>query len=688
MSVSAYADLEIRIQGKREGLYPVEITFNGDQEFPVGSLDPAKRPKGIDGDDPKLVGESLFNWLFDDEKLKIAWAEARGQQSARRIRLRIDEDAKDLHPEPWELLRDPGGAAGPQDLTADSRTPFSRYLAISAVPGKPVFARPVKVLVAVADPAELEDQGFSDLKGETEVAALEEALKRAKLQDPSNGPSLKLTRLEGACTLEALRLELKKGYHVLHFIGHGAWPDIRKPGFLYFAKYDSNKELRPVTAEEFAAMVRRQIDDAGQDEDRLRLVYLSTCQSAKRDPLNPFRGVAPELVKCGVPAVVAMQNDVATTTAIEFSRAFYAALVEHGQIDRAMNSARDGRLTAKDKGAGIPVLFMRLRNAELFGKRGVLSGGLSPTDWQILCDRIARGKCTPILGPGVATGLLPASASLSTSLAASRNYPFDDKENLRRVTQFLSRLGDPDWREALQDRLAASLNHYLPGRPGLSRISELKLEQWVELASEFETEIHQQLASLGLPLYLTTNFDPFLSLALKAQKREVRDFAIRWRERVEEPPNMAQPSPESPVVLHLFGQDSDPESMVLTEDDHLDYLTRMSRDHDLLMPRSVEALLNKNTLLFLGYKLEDLDLKVILRGLLNYLDVRKYDRVQLAVQLENDRENENLKLELQKYLTASLRPYFSADSPIGIYWGSAHQFMNELSNQMGRPKNG
>ena len=74
------------------------------------------------------------------------------------------------------------------------------------------------------------------------------------------------------------------------------------------------------------------------------------------------------------------------------------------------------------------------------------------------------------------------------------------------------------------------------------------------------------------------------------------------------------PSADNPVVLHLFGTDQDPASMVLTEDNHLDYLARISHDQEIFLPASVNALLAKNTLLFLGYRLEDLDLKVILRA--------------------------------------------------------------------------
>ena len=47
----SYADLEIRILRKEAAGYPVEITFNGDQEFPQGHL-PGDLPL-VDSADPQ-----------------------------------------------------------------------------------------------------------------------------------------------------------------------------------------------------------------------------------------------------------------------------------------------------------------------------------------------------------------------------------------------------------------------------------------------------------------------------------------------------------------------------------------------------------------------------------------------------------------------------------------------------------
>ncbi len=195
-----------------------------------------------------------------------------------------------------------------------------------------------------------------------------------------------------------------------------------------------------------------------------------------------------------------------------------------------------------------------------------------------------------------------------------------------------------------------------------------------------ESEIHHQLAALNLPLYITTNFDNFMTLALEqVRQAEPRRETVRWRELLKrdasrphydlDPP----PSAEEPVVIHLFGTDDDLLSMVLTQDDYLDYLATISRDHEYLLPTSVHEALASTTLLFLGYRLEDLDLKVIMRGLLTNLDLERWGMLHVAVQIDAPTIDEAKNQEVIRYF----QRYFSR-SKIDVYWGSTHQFVTDL----------
>ena len=113
-------------------------------------------------------------------------------------------------------------------------------------------------------------------------------------------------------------------------------------------------------------MMARQLRDAdAKQDDKLRLVHLSSCHTAARSPSDAFRGMAPKLVECGVPAVIAMQGT---------SRSASAGVQPH--LLSGTPGPRRGRprgqcgavslLTSEMSGAAIPVLFMRLRYGQIF----------------------------------------------------------------------------------------------------------------------------------------------------------------------------------------------------------------------------------------------------------------------------------------------------------------------------------
>jgi formylglycine-generating enzyme required for sulfatase activity len=359
-SERTYADLEIRVlelQDKHRG-YPVEITLNGEQEFPPGRLAPQTLP-WVSTASAAEDGERLFAWLFADAELKMAWTEARGRWPRRRIRLRIDAAAPELHAIPWELLRDAETGPIAQDLAASVTTPFSRYIAGTWGSGRFIQKRPVKILVAIANPEGLADYDLAPLNIDDEWTAIQEA---------TADPDVRLTLLAQPCTLLTLEAELKKGYHVLHLVGHGSWNRRYEVAALYLA--DQQDQVAIVRETEFAAMLARQLANVeSQQDDALRLVFLASCQTATRSPADAFRGLAPALVAAGVPVVLAMQDLVSVKTAREFSIIFYQRLLQHGQVDLASNEARSVLLTGSLPGRSIPVLFSRLPDNQLLVRR-------------------------------------------------------------------------------------------------------------------------------------------------------------------------------------------------------------------------------------------------------------------------------------------------------------------------------
>ncbi|MDM8532484.1 SUMF1/EgtB/PvdO family nonheme iron enzyme [Anaerolineales bacterium HSG25] len=347
-----FADVEIRIQSRQDEGYPIELTVNHQQEFIGGHLSPDLLD-WIPSVSPTVDGEKLFEQLMQDDRVKQAWAQIRGQAPKRRIRLRIDADAPELHAIPWELLRD-GQATPPEAITADSRLPFSRYLAGQWEVLQPLEERPIKILALLANPRNLDDYKLQQIEIETEKEIIESAF-----LDFTMG-QVEITYLEPPINLSTLEQALhNNNYHMLHIVSHGAFSERRQKAVLYWA--DSNNRVKLVRDSAMADMLARL-------EQKPHLVFFSTCQSASRSPAEAFQGFAPLLINAGVPAVIAMQDLVPVKTARQFSRVFYQQLFKHGQVDLASNEARSAVLTEELPGGSIPVLFSRLADNQLLGQ--------------------------------------------------------------------------------------------------------------------------------------------------------------------------------------------------------------------------------------------------------------------------------------------------------------------------------
>lgn len=346
---SCYLELEIHLQELSPKGYPVQMECAG-QEYPKGYL-PATLVEDTLSLPAQQQGEYLFNILMGHPHLRDAWVEVRGRSLQRRVRLRIDEAAPELHVLPWELLRDSGVNTESQTLAADADTPFSRYLPRRWDAGQPLPQHPVKMLVAIANPLNLVDYGLAALDVDAEMAFIRNALSVI----PSE--QLEITFLPQPITLAGLDEALKDGYHILHFMGHGRYSESRDEAALFFA--NAQNLVHTVTGDELAGILRRQTLS-------LRLIFLSSCQTAKQSPADAFRGLAPRLVGAGVPAVVAMQELIALRVAQAFTRTFYRRLFVHGIVDLACNEARSTLMATGLPGSSIPVLFSRLPDNQLF----------------------------------------------------------------------------------------------------------------------------------------------------------------------------------------------------------------------------------------------------------------------------------------------------------------------------------
>ena len=79
---------------------------------------------------------------------------------------------------------------------------------------------------------------------------------------------------------------------------------------------------------------------------------------------------------------------------------------------------------------------------------------------------------------------------------------------------------------------------------------------------------------------------------------------------------MYNPTASQPLVYHLYGDLGVPQSMVLTEKDYFDFLMNIYReDEKLILPSVIRKALATSSLLFTGYKIDDLSFRIMLGSL-------------------------------------------------------------------------
>ena len=285
---------------------------------------------------------------------------------------------------------------------------------------------------------------------------------------------------------------------------------------------------------------------------------------------------------------------------------------------------------------------------------------LTNEDWDVLLRRIKQGRCTPFLGAGAAYGVLPLGGDIAKQWAEKYEYPMEDRSNLIAVSQFLAlKYSDSVYPKDL--------------------IVEMFKEAGVPDFND-PTEPHRVLADLNLPVYVTTNYDDFMVKALVRHYRQPNRILCQWnravKDYVRDNPTILEKDPTykqtvaNPVVFHLHGHVPIAESLVLTEDDYMDFLVNISVDPDLI-PAPIARALTGSSLLFIGYRITDWNFRVLLRSF-DRLAESSVSRLNVAV-MRAPAGADEVKEKTQDYLT---KYYENID--VRVYWGTARDFVKEL----------
>ena len=190
------------------------------------------------------------------------------------------------------------------------------------------------------------------------------------------------------------------------------------------------------------------------------------------------------------------------------------------------------------------------------------------------------------------------------------------------------------------------------------------------------------LAWLSQPLYITTGYHWLMEEALSREGKEPQPAFCYWHDEIydqtaaifdEEPDYI--PTEQRPLVYHLLGWDREPSSMVLTVDNHLQFLKRLAGDPERL-PGIVHQALSENALLLLDYRHRDWEFRTLFRLLRSYAGGgRSYPG--LATQQRPEADDEATGQQMVTFLER----YFE-EADLTLYWGDSNEFLPALLERL------
>jgi len=281
------------------------------------------------------------------------------------------------------------------------------------------------------------------------------------------------------------------------------------------------------------------------------------------------------------------------------------------------------------------------------------------------------------------------------------NYPLPDSSNLAQVAQyfFVQRNDDPSARTEMLSFLKKflwSMANTEVQDPALaaglqSRIEAMRFSDLVEALDypKFPEETEDPLRLLArfpLPFYITTSQSDFIERALEAEGKTPRTQVCFWsgemaniRKEHRTITEEFNASITNPLVYHLYGLEEYPQTLVLSEDDYINFLISIAEDTDTQNPKIplyLRRAVGESQLVLIGFRLSDWDFRVLFRLMMNFR-IEGFSPRGMLIQLQ-DKDNETSNANAIEYL----KRYFGRKL-FDIEWNSADRFVQELWNEWG-----
>jgi len=291
-----------------------------------------------------------------------------------------------------------------------------------------------------------------------------------------------------------------------------------------------------------------------------------------------------------------------------------------------------------------------------------------------------------------------AVQQLTREWADSIEYPLPDDSNLARVAQYFQIHKQQNIVNKAKKEYLNFLKAYLLNPNSPKDVPRLGLDaDFSKIVSDlgyptFPDGIEdplRQLAKLPLRVYITTSYFNFLERALILEGKEPRSQVCSWSGGKAEgaylPDPNFEPDTKNPAVYHLFGLENYPTTLVLSEDDYMNWQISVAEELSQQntnttvpgIPLRLRAALadTETQLMILGYNLQDWEFRVLFRFISRY---RKENYLPPSTVIQLKPRPKNTKYE--QNALGYLQQFFNINRS-NVRWTTAETFIHKLSEK-------
>lgn len=215
---------------------------------------------------------------------------------------------------------------------------------------------------------------------------------------------------------------------------------------------------------------------------------------------------------------------------------------------------------------------------------------MNKKDWSILVQSILDGDCVLMLGPDIPTEEKDISGCKPVIKLLEENLVKEIKKDKKKAALFPNSVRYDTFNDLA----------FRYSRLFSKRDLQFSVSTFFENLKIPCKDIYQDLAAIPFNLIINTSYDNLFVESLKSHGKKFQTDYYNYRGSSRG--NVSAFTASEPLVYNLYGSIADNKSLVLSEDDMLDFLVNIIKNQPKLPPKILASLADKDkSFLFIGF---------------------------------------------------------------------------------------